>query len=128
MDNDKEHICPRRAESGRQIAGLSNVDHYRADHTCSYCGSYDPDKFMELMELGTPIGSTDKNYKVYLPTVRVHGAGKFYFQHLNVEQRKRFVLLYNNKTIQFEGGGGFYVFPFFMKPLAAIKPASDAVN
>lgn len=120
--------CPRRGETGATMPGLPTEDHWRPDHTCSYCGSYNPDKFMDLMELGTPVGTTTKNYKVYLPTVRVSGAGKFYFQHLNIEQRKRFVLLYNNKTIQFDGNYGFEVFPFFMRPFDEVKSPSGQVH
>lgn len=41
---------------------------------------------------------------------------KFYFQHLSVDQRKRFVDLYNDKTLKLAFPGHFYVRPFFMVP------------
>lgn len=58
---------------------------------------------------GVELVPTDKNYKVY-------GArhGKFYFQHLSVEQRKAFVELLNAKTLKLAFPGHFYVLPFFM--------------
>lgn len=38
---------------------------------------------------------------------------KFYFQHLDEAQKRRFIELLNDKRIKFEGGYGFYVLPFF---------------
>ena len=38
---------------------------------------------------------------------------KFYFQHFSAEQQKRFIELYNEHRIKFQGGYGFYVRPFF---------------
>lgn len=40
--------------------------------------------------------------------------GKFYFQHLTVDQQKRFVDLLNEKKIKFGEPGYFYVRPFFI--------------
>lgn len=43
---------------------------------------------------------------------------KFYFQHLSVDQKKRFVELLNEKKIQIGYPGHFYVRPFFIaKPV-----------
>jgi len=65
--------CPRRIEDGmdRDDSPLrysgSNQDTYREDNTCSYCGSFNPDTFMERIEAGdVELGPTDKGYKVYL--------------------------------------------------------------
>ena len=40
---------------------------------------------------------------------------KFYFQHLDVDGRKRLIGLVNAKTINFGEPGYFYPLPFFMK-------------
>lgn len=107
-------MCPRRGDVNL-VFKLPAMDFIRSERgTCSYCGSMDADAFMARVEAGTiEIGTTDKDYKVY-----VHGEGikaiKFYFQHLSVEQRMRFVELMNEKRIKFEGGQGFYVKPFFV--------------
>lgn len=41
--------------------------------------------------------------------------GKFYFQHLDTEQRKRFIELLNAKAIKLGMPGHFYVAPYFTK-------------
>lgn len=71
-----------------------------------------PDVFMNLVEAGAEIVPTDKSYKVYV----LPEHSKFYFQHLSVDQRKRFVDLYNDKTLKLAFPGHFYVRPFFMVP------------
>ena len=64
-----KHRCQRRDEmfgSGDRFPG---PDTWRDDDTCSYCGSLNPDVFMAHLEAGDiEVGTTDKNYKVY-----VHG-------------------------------------------------------
>ncbi len=51
---------------------------------------------------------------------------KFYFQHLDAEQRTRFVEMMNEPgKLKFEGGYGFYVMPFFAQRVAA---ATDTVQ
>jgi hypothetical protein len=138
--------CPQRTPDYPYAAGLDGPDHYRADdHTCSYCGSLNPDVFMARLEAGDiALGATTKNYKVY-----VHNAGgapllqtyrdcprdepkhmpdecahwvtretsqqKFYFDHLSNEQRQRFVEMYNERRIRMKGGFAFSPFPFFMQ-------------
>lgn len=132
-------------------------DYDFSDDSCRYCGSLNPDTFMRRLEAGDVLlGSTDKNYKVYVANKggesfkqtyrdcpedkeKIGAAGnkymvsscegpkscthwvtrdtdraKFYFQHLSEEQRHRFIQLLNEKKIQFEGGYGFYVLPFFI--------------
>lgn len=41
--------------------------------------------------------------------------GKFYFQHLNDEERQLFIALYNDKTMKVGNPGYFYSKPFFVK-------------
>ncbi len=141
--------CPRRAE-GPNFLGDSE-DKYRADDTCSYCGSLNPDNFMARLEAGDiEVGPTDKSYKVYIKNIggaplkqtyrkdcdcdfkgvppesirakveacphwviedRQHG--KFYFQHLSVEQKNRFIELHNEKKMKIGYPGYFYVLPYF---------------
>lgn len=157
-----------------------HVTHWEADDTCSYCGSLSPDRFMREVEAGTcRLGTTDKNYKVYVylaedqpDKLRCIGSSnakeqpgpdwkrprdltslelqaeylsardndwvlikprgpvrhaKFYFQHLSLEQQKRFIELMNAKTLNFSGGYGFYRLPFFAarKSAAALPPNGE---
>jgi hypothetical protein len=140
-------ICARQNEFDVKRFGAAT---WRADdRSCSYCGSMNADDFMQRLEQGdVELGSTDKNYKVY-----VHNAGgvafkqsyrdcprdanctgpddcghwvtreiqdgKFYFYHLSEAQQTRFIELYNAGKIRMAGGFGFYVLPFFCKPVVA---------
>jgi hypothetical protein len=128
-----------RPGSPFKITGECN---WREDRTCSYCGSFHPDDFMACLEAGTVVLTpTDKSYKVYVhlyageperapegthPDVArsiertyPHGkpmggpAGKFYFQHLSVDQRIRFIELLNQGRFKINSPGCFYVLPFF---------------
>lgn len=112
------HICPQRREASAAqratpFANGSDYWHVRDGRRhCSYCGSWNPDDFMEQARSGIILGTTTKNYKVYV-------AGgpftKFYWEHLSPEQRQEFVDLFNaRQTISFEGGLGFNPLPFFM--------------
>ena len=136
-------ICPRFSPGPWQFTGECNWNRHES-HTCQYCGSMHPDTLMERIEAGTvKLGSTDKNYKLYVTNdgaepfkqtyrncppksdcdpescthwvTRKQETTKFYFQHLSIEQRHRFVDLFNQGKLKFEGGEGFYVFPFFMR-------------
>lgn len=138
-----EGDCPRRASprDPEIFTWDATPDSYGTDDTCSYCGSLDGDLFMARLEAGhLRLGPTDKSYKVYITndggaplkqtyrtdddrtgdrskwvwTTRETSTGKFYFQHLSVEQRKRFIELLNAKKIKFKGSSGFYVLPFFL--------------
>jgi hypothetical protein len=64
------HLCPRREETlGRSFPGLPDSDTWNDRDgypVCSYCGSLNPDRFMECVEAGVELGPTDKNYKVYI--------------------------------------------------------------
>lgn len=115
--------CERRRENGvyedNGPLNLPTEDHWRADGTCSYCGSLNPDDFMKMAIDGVELGPTDKNYKVY---VGGSGRGKFYFQHLSIEQMQQFVNLYNAKVLKIGYPGHFYRSPFFMRPAPAPEP------
>lgn len=119
--------------TGRGLAGVQGDN-----LSCNFCGSLHPDTFMEWIEAGGEVTPTDKSYKAYikcpLPNERygevtedvTEGGGhittvygreaKFYYQHLSDEQKKRFVDLYNSRTMKVGYPGRFYVSPFFMVP------------
>jgi hypothetical protein len=69
---DREHKCPRRNEAPYQLAPGPDRWDNRASQaggigpSCSYCGSLDPDTFMEKIREGWYVGPTDKPYKAYL--------------------------------------------------------------
>lgn len=114
-----KHMCPSRM-SGPFV--MPEHDTWRADNTCSYCGSLNPDAFMQGVENGSiTLGPTDKSTKVYVHEKEIkEGAqprfAKFYFEHLTIDQRKHFVDLLNMKIVKFREPGYFYVKPFFVAP------------
>lgn len=116
----KPFSCPRRFSFDPAPSDLWEKRNYSDGIThCSYCGCMNNDTFMELLENEKiTIGTTDKNYKVYVhmrdDTSEVLRAN-FYFQHLTEEQKRRFVDLYNDNKVHFDQGGDFYVTPYFMK-------------
>lgn len=56
-----------------------------------------------------------------LDTVRaIRGAAKFYFQHFNEDEKKRFVELINAKGIVMGYPGHFYRLPYFVVPLPPV--------
>lgn len=75
----EQHTCPRRAETGLDNPDSpfrgsgTNLDTWRTtgglvgqEHTglsCSYCGSLNPDRFLELVRDNWIVEPTDKNYK-----------------------------------------------------------------
>lgn len=69
------HTCPRRLESPR-YAGEVDLDVWESGYglagqneagdSCSYCGSLNPARFMELVDAGWWVDPTDKAYKAYL--------------------------------------------------------------
>ena len=107
--------CPRRGESAMGLREAGNVDFWRgSDAGCSYCGSMSPADFFAAVEVGEPVGPTDKSYKAY-----VGGAHKkFYFQHLSKAEQDRFIDLYNQKKMKIGFPGHFYSRPFFCSPVA----------
>ena len=110
-------ICGYRKVQGSAIADSvfkqdgPNLDTWLGDRSCSYCGSMHPDDFMRYCGEGKRLGSTDKDYKVYVSDdERI----KFYFYHLNEQQMQRFVEMHNAKKLNF-GDDPLYVMPFFME-------------
>lgn len=119
-------------------------DYDASDDSCSYCGSLNPDTFMVRVQAGDVLlGATDKSYKVYVKNdggtpfkqsyrdcprdsncagldecehwiTRETNSTKFYFQHLNDEQKNIFFELLKQGRLKFSGGIGFYVLPFFI--------------
>ena len=108
--------CPRRLEEFGPWEHEEGLDHWRDDHTCSFCGSLDSDLVMERIEAGEEITPTDKDYKIYIGE-----HNKAYFQHFSKEQRTRLVELVNDKKVKFKYPGHFYVLPFFMH----VVPSGD---
>ena len=66
---------------------------------CNYCGSMHPDRFFRNIKEGIKLSPTDKNYKVYVETGK-HGMDKFYWYHLNEEEKKKFVSLMNEGKVK----------------------------
>lgn len=113
--------CPRRAENGMErddtpfLHAGSNKDTWgkRSDGRlhCGYCGSVKPEEFMEYLAAGGELGVTDKNYKAYLGDA---GSGKFYYQHLSMEQQREFIDMINRHEVHFGYPGFFTVLPYFV--------------
>lgn len=76
MSKSGAQTCPRRMQelgpwprdagpdtwaTGRGLGGRD-----ASGPSCSFCGSLDPDRFMELVRDGWIVGPTDKSYKAYL--------------------------------------------------------------
>ena len=109
--------CPRQEEIPGPMLIREHVQFWRKDGTCSFCGSVSPEMFFEAIKDGIEIGPTDKGYKVYIRGLedKVHGAGKFYFQHLSEGQRKGFIRMLNEDRIKLGYPGHFYVLPYFIQ-------------
>lgn len=112
--------CPRRNENPQADEQFPEPDRYEHSR-CDYCGSVEPDLFMQRCEEGSvTLGATDKDYKVYVTPAggtEPLTSAKFYFQHLTTQQMERFIQLYNLGKLSFdEPINGFYVLPFFAKP------------
>lgn len=68
--------CPRRMAEHGPWERAEALDSWTTGHgvvgqdavglSCSFCGSLNPDRFMELVRDGWIVGPTDKNYKAYL--------------------------------------------------------------
>lgn len=119
------HTCPRRTEDGTDNPDRTwafpcgtNLDTYEVREEgglpkCSYCGSVEPNVFLECLESAHELGPTDKNYKAYLEYPV--GFNKFYYQHLDQpEQRQRFIGLLNARRVRFGYPGRFTVLPYFL--------------
>lgn len=116
----KKHTCPRRVGEPGPWEHEEGLDGWtkRADiERCDFCGSIEPDEFMRLVREGYQVGPTDKSYKAYMESPDGRNLGKFYFQHLTIDQRVEFVELLNNKSVNIGYPGHFYVRPFFVVPV-----------
>lgn len=145
--SDQPQFCPRAVENGGGPGSpfkppLNGEMKWREDHTCSYCGSLNPDEFMRRLEArDVTLVPTDKSYKVYVEgpgftqtfrdcprdaickgpeecthwATRAVGGTKFYFQHLSPEQQVRFIELYNSRCLRIGVPGYFYQLPFFCR-------------
>lgn len=102
---DQDFWCEPYAR--HQASGNVSPYQYRS---CSYCGSAHPDDLFLHIEAGKEIGPTDKTYKIYLDP----NPNKFYFQHLNTEQKRKFVDLLNANKLNIGFPGYFYVKPYFL--------------
>lgn len=90
--------CPRRSEShfGSSPAFARDNDYDESDDTCNYCGSLNPDTFMSRLESGDVLlGSTDKNYKVYVKSEA--GSPQFKQTYRDCPKDKEMVGMYGNK-------------------------------
>jgi len=68
--------CPRRIHEYGPWERAEGLDSWTTGHgvvgqdevglSCSFCGSLNPDRFMQLVRDGWIVGPTDKNYKAYL--------------------------------------------------------------
>lgn len=75
MNVPERILCPRRAESFREVKEGESDGFREDDDTCRYCGSLNPDTFMARLEAGdVELDPTDKSYKIY---VRNRGGAPF---------------------------------------------------
>ncbi len=75
-DPPEPHTCPRRLEAYGRNHGVVDQDQWERGHglagqdgvgaSCSYCGSLNPARFIELVRAGWWVDPTDKAYKAYL--------------------------------------------------------------
>ena len=112
-------LCPRREEHGNTaVFNFPKDDEWGDDGTCSFCGSLSPDQFFAAVEAGAEVQPTTKSYKVYLGgdhAPKIHGMPKLYFQHLNEDEKKRFIDLYNGDM---NLAGRFSVRPYFCQEIS----------
>lgn len=109
--------CPRRDEAPFDLREDKGLDEF-VGNVCSYCGSLSPDLLMSRLEAGTVrLMPTDKRYKVYVESLdgTELPSTKFYFQHFDESQKRRFIGLLNEKKIPLTFPGHFYVLPFFIQ-------------
>lgn len=111
--------CPRRLDELGPWQRAPDLDRWREDRTCSFCGGLDPIEALTRIGAGAEVVPTDKSYKMYL---RAFGGSqqKVYFQHFGEGQQDALLELLNAKKITFAAPGGFYVLPFFLARKGAI--------
>lgn len=117
--NRKWQTCPRRMAEAGPWRHRENLDRWRRSPVgdiCSFCGSLEPERFLQRLHEGWYLGPTDKRYKAYLgPEVGTQHA-KFYYQHFSLQQQEEFLALYNSGQMNIGYPYGLYVLPFFAKP------------
>jgi len=135
-----KQTCPRRMTDFGPWEREENLDRWRSGtsfakyandptfRNCSFCGSIDPEQFLDFVAQGWVVVPTDKDYKAYLGrpvdphpllegsevTIDFEEVGKFYFQHLTAEQQGRFVELLNSDQMRLAYPGHFYRKPYFI--------------
>lgn len=143
MTEPESQSCPRRLNEMGPWSHTEGLDSWvtprdrrspsRRDPgpLCSFCGSLEPGRFLELVGEGWVVDPTLKTYKAYLTevlhaepaTVRpgkplppvVCGRAKFYFPHLVEPQKLRFIELYNTHVMKVGFPGRFDPLPYFME-------------
>ncbi len=114
--------CPYRSiPNAIGIYPAQGEDHWRENKSffiknynfhCSYCGSLNPDYFLEILEKGGEIGPTDKPYKAYIKYKNQDA--KFYFVHLSPLHISKYISLAEKNKLKFGYPGFFYKAPFFI--------------
>ncbi len=107
--------CGRRSETSKPATDDPGPDSWGAGNTCSYCGSMHPDDVLKAIREGARMTPTDKGYKLYVGD----RSAKAYFHHFTTMHRVEFIQLYNDKKINLEASGYFYVLPYFCRPITA---------
>lgn len=69
-----------------------------------------PSVALDQIEAGEEIIPTDKNYKMYVGPKQ----DKCYFDEFTVEEKQRFIDLWNSKKLRIGYPYYFYVLPFFV--------------
>lgn len=93
----------------------------KLNNFCSFCGSLNPDIFLDLIEKGGILVPTDKDYKAYIEYE--NSGSKFYFWHLSKDHINKYLELAERKKIKFDYPGFFYRKPYFLL-LESVSPFS----
>jgi hypothetical protein len=108
QDSGSFHYCPaRNGDPKHAVPRYKSPDWWRDDGTCSFCGSITPDAFFEAAIAGQALIPTDK------PDLVRIGDRKLRFQHLGDGHREKFIALVNQRRLNIDAPGYFYVMPFF---------------
>jgi hypothetical protein len=94
-----------------------NLDTWN-DGICSFCGSLEPAKALEMIQRNEPVTPSDVNYKM------VMGDKPVFFQHFSVDEWRLLTSLLNAGKITFAFPGYFPVLPYKIK-ISQGKPMKD---
>lgn len=83
---------------------------------CTMCHALHPDDFMADLAAGHIIEPTTKSYKAYILDPATRRRCKFYYVHLNAEQRARLVDMLNDGQVAVSGN--WWPLPFFMREVS----------